>query len=239
MKAIPWGLGIFNLVCSLQAYSWNYELAPYLWASSLEGTQQTGSYRFHVSESFAELLKQLDFGAMLYAAAYHNNWGIFFNGIYSKVSDDIALDDLNIRTSSVMTINNAGLSYKITPAPQWTVEPYLGARYTLNDTNIAINLLNSKQKYNWTDAILGTRISYKVNPAFSIEGIADYGRGAHSSSYNLSALLGYQSPNHFKDTRFYLGYRFLHQNYHHGEDSTYYLWDINLLGPIAGFAYRF
>lgn len=237
MKACLYGIGMVSAV-TLHAASWNYELAPYLWASSMKGTQQSGPWRFHVSEPFTKLLKELDFGAMLYVAAYRDNWGVFFNGIYSKVSDTVNVDTFRIHTTSLMTIDSAGLSHKFNYHSQWTFEPYSGARYTLNDTKVAINALSLKQKYNWTDAIIGARIGYNINSAFTVEGTADYGQGAHSKSYNLSGLLGYQSPTRFKNTRFYLGYRFLHQNYHHGEGKTYYLWDMNLFGPIAGFAYR-
>ena len=236
MKAFIFGLGFSAL--SLNAASWHYEVAPYLWASSMEGEQQSGSHRFHVNESFIKLLKHLDFGAMLYTSAYRDNWGVFFNGIYSKVSDSVNLDTLSIHTSSAMTIDSAGTSHRFNYS-NGAIEPYVGARYTLNNTKISIDTLPIKQKYNWTDAIIGTRLFYNISSAFNIEGSADYGQGGHSHSYNLSALLGYQSPTHFQNTRFYLGYRYLHQNYHHGEGKTYYLWDMNLFGPIAGFAYRF
>lgn len=240
MKNLLYGFSLLSVVFSVQASPWNYEVAPYLWATSIAGTQQTGPYRFHVSESFTELLKHLDFGAMLYISAYRNNFGVFFNGIYSKVSDDInSLRDLHIHMASAMTIDTAGISYRIHPNTSWVLEPYLGARYTLNSTKLDINNLNIKQKYNWTDAVVGSRLIYTFNRAWNIEGSADYGRGTNSYSYNLSALLGYQSPTHFKNTRFYLGYRYLHQNYDHGDQRAYYLWDMNLFGPIAGFVYRF
>ncbi|MCA0402561.1 MAG: hypothetical protein LCH30_02065 [Proteobacteria bacterium] len=236
MKALLYGLGLLSLVNPAKA-TWNFEIAPYLWASGLEGTEQTGKHRFHVSKSFSELIKHLDLGAMLYVTAYQNNFGLFFNGIYSKVSDNLNLDEFHIHTSSTISVDSAGLSYKI-PLSQWTLEPYAGARYTFNGTKISINALHINKKYNWIDGILGSRIIYKVNSSFNIEGSADYGMGSHSNSYNLTALLGYQSLKHFKNTRFYLGYRLLHQNYHTGSGRQYFLWKMNLYGPVAGFAYR-
>lgn len=129
MKRIVHSLSLLSIL-SAPAYSWNYELAPYIWASGLEGTLQTGPHRFHVHETFSELLRELDFGAMLFAAAYKNNFGVFFNGIYTKVSDKLTFDDVWIHTSSVLSIDSAGASYRITfPHNKIMLEPYVGARF--------------------------------------------------------------------------------------------------------------
>ncbi|MDP3269909.1 MAG: hypothetical protein Q8M40_12805 [Legionella sp.] len=229
------------LICTSQlTYAkWTVEVAPYIWASGLSGTQHTAGLKFKVSESFSELLRELDFGAMLWLAAYHDNAGIFFNGIYSKVSDKLRIDRLDIDLKSTLSIDSLGISYRLGENKEWYFEPYAGARYTLNDNKVTINTLGINQKYNWTDAIAGTRLNYNVTSAFNVEGAADYGQGSHSHSYNFTALLGYQSPHHFKNTRFYLGYRFLHQNYHHGTGLRYYEWNMNIHGPVAGMLFRF
>jgi hypothetical protein len=41
---------------------WQYELTPYLWASSIDGTTRIGPFGSSNSTSFSDLLKDLDFG---------------------------------------------------------------------------------------------------------------------------------------------------------------------------------
>lgn len=220
---------------------WETDIAPYLWASSLKGTQQVREFTFKVSEPFSQLIKELDFGTMLWIAVHDNNFGVFFNGVYSKVSDKLILDNIDIRTSSILTIDSAGVSYKLrsSPADRFYFEPYAGARYTLNNNKVSIGEINANQKNDWTDGIFGTRVIYNFSSSFDIQGSADYGLGTHSNSYNLSALLGYQSQTHFKCARFYLGYRFLHQNFHRGEGVTFYRWNMNVFGPVLGVLFHF
>lgn len=220
--------------------AWKAEIAPYLWASGLDGTVQVADKKIKVSVPFSKLLKHLDFGAMLWVAAHQDRFGVFFNGLYSKVSDKQRIRNIGIGSTSTMIINAAGASYQVPLSYEGLyLEPYAGARYTSNDTEVHISRFHAKQNEQWTDAIAGTRVNYNITSNFNVEGAGDYGQGDHSDSYNLSFLAGYQSPNHFKNTRFYLGYRFLHQNYTHGKGIHFYQWHMNIAGPVAGALFQF
>lgn len=179
---------------------------------------------------------------MLGVAAYQNDFGLFFNGIYTKVTDDVVYRQLLINTSSILSIDSLGASYKLYKSVdnKLLIEPYAGLRYTINSNRISIdNLFFGRQKIDWTDAIFGSRIDYNLSPSFNVIGSADYGIGYQSNSYNLTAFLGYQSPYYFKNCRFYLGYRFLHQNYHQGKSTRYFDWNMDLLGPVMGVLFKF
>lgn len=228
-------------VSSAHASNWHAEVAPYLWASGLKGTVQIADKQVKVDERFVDLIKELKFGAMLWAQAYNDEVGVFFNGLYTKVADAQTKDRISIDSTSQMTIAATGMSRRIylQQAKTHYLEPYVGLRYTNNTTKLSIDRFNVGQTEAWTDGIIGSRFNYIVTPAFNLEAALDFGRGNHSSSYNWSVLAGYQSPNHFKNTRFYLGYRFLHQNYSHGQGIRYFKWDMDIAGPVAGFAYHF
>lgn len=242
MKRILLGLLLISSG-SLFASDWQYDIAPYLWATSLKGETQIGNRQVEVNEPFSKLFKLLDFGGMLWVDAYHDKFGLFFNGVYSKVSAMRDLRSLELKVSSKLGIASAGASYRIFENQSFIVEPYAGARYTNTILTLAAHLgrfgLMAENKQEWTDAIGGSRFIYKFNPAWLVEGVADYGAGNNSNSYNLHAMLGYKSEKHFPNTRFYLGYRFLHQNYHHGQGINFYRWDMDLYGPILGFMARF
>lgn len=238
-------LFVFLLFCSgsISASDWKYDIAPYLWATSLKGQTQIANRTVEVNEPFSQLLKLLDFGGMLWVDAYHDKFGLFFNGVYSKISAQRDLRSLDLKLSSRLGIAAAGASYKVYENDHFIIEPYLGARYTNTIVTLAAHLgrfgITAENKEGWTDAMAGSRLIVKLNPSWLIEGVADYGAGNQSNSYNLHAVLGYQSQQYFQNTRFYLGYRFLHQNFHRGQGLRYYRWDMDLYGPILGFMVRF
>lgn len=236
---------VFLLVCSgnLVASDWKYDIAPYMWATSLKGETQLANRTVQVNEPFSKLFNYLDFGGMLWLDAYHDRFGLFFNGFYSKLSAQRDLRSLSLKLGSRLGIAAAGGSYRLFENEHFIVEPYAGARYTNAILTLSAHLgrfgISAENTEEWTDGMAGTRLMYKFNTSWRMEGGADYGAGHHSNSYNLHAMLGYQSETYFKNTRFYLGYHFLHQNFHHGQGIHYFRWDMDLYGPILGFALRF
>lgn len=234
------------LACSVNpvhAAQWEADVAPYLWATSLKGQTQIGPRTVEVSAPFSKLIKLLDFGGMLWISGHRDNLGVFLNGVYSKVSGQKNIKDISIELGSKLTIAAAGVSYILMNEGQWIPEPYVGARYTKTVATLTAannrRSISAEKTEGWTDAIVGSRLSYLINPSFTLEGAADYGLGNNSTSYNFHALIGYQSLTTLKNTRFYLGYRYLHQNFHTGQGRSYYRWDMSLYGPVLGFMVRF
>ena len=178
---------------------------------------------------------------MLWLDAHKDRVGFYFDGFYTKLSDSGEVRSTAVSAVSKMTIDSAGVTYRVYGelGVGLSIEPFIGARYTATNTSVDVSFFGVGLKEHWTDALIGSRVNYSFNPAFNVEGRADYGQGDRSNSYNLSLLGGYQSPNHFKRTRFFLGYRFLHQNYGHGEGTDLYRWKMNIYGPVAGFRVRF
>lgn len=230
-------------VNSVSAAEWEADVAPYLWATSLKGQTQIGPRTVQVSAPFSKLIKLLDFGGMLWISGHRDNLGVFFNGVYSKVSGQKNIKDISIELGSKLTLGAVGVSYILMKEGKWIPEPYAGARYTKTVATLTASnnrqSISAQQTEGWTDAIFGSRLSYLVNPSWTLEGAADYGIGNNSNSYNLHALIGYQSLTKFKNTRFYLGYRYLHQNFHTGQGRTFYRWDMSLYGPVLGFMVQF
>lgn len=226
---------------SAQAAPWIFDVAPYMWATSLNGDVSLGHKKIHVSDSFSKILKVLDFGGMLWLDAHKDRLGIFFDGFYSKLSTSKCYRADIIDAASEMTIDSAGATWRLygESGKGWSLEPYLAARYTATNSSVSVSRFGVGLKEHWTDAVIGTRANYTFqNPAFNVEGRADYGQGDRSNSYNLSLLAGYQSAQHFKRTRFFLGYRYLHQNYGHNESDRLYRWKMNIYGPVIGFRVR-
>jgi len=232
-----------GLICSGSSYAepWVFDVAPYMWGTSLSGNVSLAHRNIRVSESFFDLLKYLDFGGMLWLDAHKDRVGFFFDGFYTKLSTSRDVRSTVVSVLSTMTIDSAGVYYRLLGDPDvgFSLTPYLAARYTATKTDVSVSRFDVGLKEHWTNAVIGTRVNYNFNPYFNLDGRADYGQGYRSSGYNLILLAGYQSPNHFKRTRFFLGYRYLHQNYGHNEGLNLYRWKMDIYGPVAGFRMRF
>ena len=73
--------------------NWHFSITPYLWLPTINGTVRfrpppgaTGSPTFHFSVSPIDLLSHLDFGLMGTAELRKNNWSVFTDLIYLKLS---------------------------------------------------------------------------------------------------------------------------------------------------------
>ena len=91
-----------------------------------------------------------------------------------------------------------------------------------------------KEKFNWVDPIIGTRVFYKFTDDVSLQAQADIGGfnvGA-DFSWSLFTTLNYQLNRHLSVSA---GYKALSTNYQN--DGLRY--DVRMKGPVVGMTYRF
>ena len=227
---------------------WRFEIAPYLWAINLNGTEDIGAQHFAISENFNDILKQLDYGGMLYLSANKGRWGFFLNSVYAVLSDTTTLAHVNIKGTNHFGIFTGGISYEVFRAcfcrfgqmQEIYIEPYLGARFTLDNSTITILNTSVSDNQNWTDPIVGARFTYLINPQWRAIFSADGGgTNLHFDySYNAAALAGFTPPR-WNNTTFYLGYRYLFQHYTTGVGINRFGWNMNIFGPVLGVAFGF
>jgi hypothetical protein len=67
---------------------WVFRVAPYLWATSMDGNATVGGIKSDVDVPFSDILKDLSFGAMLAADMQKGRVGIGVNALYARVSPD-------------------------------------------------------------------------------------------------------------------------------------------------------
>ncbi len=232
---------------SFASNPWTFEIAPYIWGVNMNGSVGVGPARAHVDQSIGNLLKQLNFAAMLYATAHKDDFGLYFNGIYSVTSDSLSTTDFNVKEKNRFGIYGAGLSYIVFQRDflyqrKIALEPYLGARYTVNNTTVNVNQFSFKKDVNWTDPVVGFRLNYHFTRSWLALLTGDIGgiNGSTHYSYSASALIGYQasSPSlSFLST--YLGYHILDQHYQTGNGANFYNWNMKLFGPVLGVMFTF
>jgi hypothetical protein len=225
------------------AMPWKFEIDPYIWAINMNGRVGVGPATAHVDESFHDILKDLNFAAMVYAAAHKDKFGLYVNIIYAVTSTDASVPPISIDVKNKLGIFGAGISYivldrKYPNYREIIVEPYAGARYTLNNTTVNISHFGVSDNVNWTDPVIGLRLTYNLNKKWYVNLSGDIGGTNHATdcSYSAMGLLGFEPWEH---TGFYLGYRLLSQHYQKGTGLNFYNWDMKLFGPLLGFRFTF
>ncbi len=237
--------------------TWKIEVAPYIWALSMNGTVQVGPRaRAHVDQSFSDILSQLNWAGMVWLEANKNKFGIFANIIYSSLSDDASVRSATIKTKNEFGLYTAGVSYQIYQAcllssgcSQNTgtiaIEPYAGLRYTSNKATVTLSSpiisLRAVNNQDWTDPIIGARLKFALTNTWHAILSGDIGGTNASShySYNLVGVIGYKPQTHWVRTTWYLGYRLLDQHYATGNGANYFNWNMKLFGPLIGVSFTF
>lgn len=235
---------LFATTTSYAYSNWEFEIAPYIWGLNMDGRAQTGTITSHVSESFSDILSQLDMGAMLWVSANKDKWGLFANALYADLSKDTPAGPFTVDSTEHFGLFTLGASYQVYEKrhnrTDVKVKPYAGLRYTLNNVTLKLNSLSVSNNQHWTDPIIGVRLDYTFNRNWIAFIAGDVGGTNLSSdkSYNLNGFVGYK-PQSMRSVTFYGGYRYLYQKYVTGSGRNYFNWDMKLFGPVLGVGFTF
>ncbi|EKD73362.1 MAG: hypothetical protein ACD_45C00345G0001 [uncultured bacterium] len=226
--------------------TWNVNVTPYLWAMNMNGRVQVADKKTHIDESFGDLLHHMNMGGMIWIDAGKGKLQFFGNIMYAALSNSGHDGPLSVDAQNKFGIFSAGISYELY---KWycglALEPYAGARYTLNDTTLTVKLdalrLKESDNQHWTDPLVGARLRYSLTQAWQVIVAGDIGgtNTKNDYSYNAIALLGYHPQTQLTRTTIYVGYRVLYQRYTTGSGIHLFNWDMKLFGPLAGLAISF
>jgi len=236
--------------------AWQFEATPYLWMAGLKGNTQMGNLpNININESFSDIVKILDFGAMGTFEARKDRWGFLFDGIYMKLSDGMtasrtgpgpigATATASANLTLKQTMLNGSVAYRVVEGTT-PVDVIGGARYNKLDATADIGIsffgpvgINPSATRSlsgdksWTDAIVGARIQHPIADRWTLTGYADGGGSSGSSTWQLAAGANY---DYSKDVSFKFGYRAMKLDY----NKNGFLFDVTMQGPYVGAAFRF
>lgn len=234
--------------------NWRIQIAPYVWAMSMNGRVQVGRFAAQVDESFADVFKHMNWGGMLWVDAfYKEKFDLFLNAMYAALSNSSNDGMLSVNAKNKFGLFSAGASYEAYKhcfdnscnGSSVAIEPYAGLRYTVNDTSVKTSFSNINMQGNlnekWADPLLGARLRYKPAKAWQIIFAGDVG-GTNTTnhySYNVLGLVGYNPHTVLTNTNVYFGYRYLGQHYVNGSGNNYFNWNMKLFGPVLGISILF
>lgn len=219
---------------------WVIQIAPYLWAMNMDGDVGVANRTVHIDQSFSDILNQFDGGGMLWLDARYDKVDLFLNSLYTVLSDHKSIRRIDASSRNEFGLFTAGFAYRVFEIPnQFQFEPYVGARYTINNTEVEIDRFKTTDDQSWSNPLVGARLNFIFNQNWLAMVAGDVG-GVSSTdwSYNTNAFLGY-TPTRIQDLTLYLGYRLLHQRYETGFGLRHYTWNMNMFGPVAGLGLRF
>jgi hypothetical protein len=231
---------------------WTFTVAPYLWATALDGDASVGGVDADVDLSFGDILDDLAVGGMLLLDVQRGRFGVAVNGVFARLEPDGEVGPVQLDVTNTTTWIGVGPYYR---AVEWTyresasgrplrfvVEPTAGIRYTnlrleLDGTGPQGNGRQVDDRESWVDPIVGSRFMLDLAESWTLSGEADIGGFGVGSDFawNVQAFVGYKTSLLGQPLTLTAGYRALSQDYENGD----FKWDVTTQGPILGVVMRF
>jgi hypothetical protein len=228
---------------------WSFTIAPYLWATSLDGNATVGGTKSDIDIPFKDILKDLSFGGMVLVDVERGPFGLGINGMFARVSPDSENNGVKIDTTSdTLQLEVAPYyrlvdwAYGVSSSGQplrLVIEPEAGFRFTYlrAELNVRHGGPTVDESENWVDPLIGSRFGIDLadNWNLTAEGnVGGFGVGS-DLAWNVQGFVGYKTSLFGLPTTLAAGYRALHQDYDHND----FKWDVTMYGPVIGAVLRF
>jgi hypothetical protein len=217
----------------VHAQDWDWQFAPYLWASGISGTTTLGPIERDVDIDFADIADVLDGAALIHIEGGNARHGVFGDLVWLSVGIDaksIAPGDAS-RVNVDSTILEAGYTHKGDG-----VDVEFGLRYWDLDLEIQPALLPGlKRNQDWVDGFVGIRRTRPLSDMWSWTGRANIGAGGSDLSVGLGLTFGRKFRN---DNQFVVGLKALSVDY--AEDSVRgirFRMDTTFFGSTIGYLF--
>jgi hypothetical protein len=235
-------------ICSAPANAqsndpWRFQVTPYGWLAGLNGRVGVRRLETDVDLSPGDVLKALNFAAMVTGEARKGKWVIGFDAIYSSVGDAKAFvtrgDTGSIGLTQRETIIQPVGGYLFGDV-NWGVDVLVGFRYWNLSTDLDVDPAirpsgphEHSGSLNWLDATGGARAHF-VYPSWHTRFVlgADGGGGGSRNTWQVYGSAGYNLSSIWTVG---LGYRILGVNY----DRNEVLNDTRMKGFLLFGTYRF
>jgi hypothetical protein len=227
---------------------WRVTVAPYVWATALDGHATVAGIKSDVDVSFSDILDNLAGAAMMLVDFEKGRFGVGVNGVYARLSPENDVNGIEIDATSDMVQLGVGPYYRLidtvyrtssTGRPlRFFIAPEAGFRFTYLRVELDVQGFRQvDQSESWVEPLIGTRVGLDLSDhwALAAEGnVGGFGVGS-DLAWNVQGFLGYRTTLLGRETTFALGYRALSQDYDHHD----FEWDVTMHGPVLGAAIRF
>lgn len=234
--------------------TWEFEVTPYLWISSMEGEVSARGVTAPIDVEFADILGNLDLGALFKAEARHGDWAIMLDTVYMKVSDRVRFagpgpigTPFGFNAEVETAIVELGGAYRLLNDPlggsdrRLTGDILAGGRYWHLEQDIEpLRLRELEATQDWIDPFVGGRVNVDASEKLSFGVRADVGGfgigDASEVTWNLVGLASYHWTEHVS---IQLGYRVLDVDRQRGSGAAKRGAELQMHGPTLGLSFHF
>ncbi len=221
---------------------WTFAVSPYFWAAGMSGdTGLFGLPTVHTDMDFADILDDLDFGAMAIGEARYDRYSIFADIMYSKISSGsgtprgIVADRVDVSTETFAGL--IGVGYAVLQDDRGHLDLVAGARVWDASTDISFSggILDGVSRSDgatWVDGLAGVRAKYSITDKVYFTGWGLVGGGGANVDWDVAGGIGYSFNDKVSAV---VGYRALGVDY----SSDGFVMDIVEQGPIFGVVMHF
>jgi opacity protein-like surface antigen len=237
-------LAILLAPMAARGQEWQFELTPYLWMRGIDGDVGVrGSPDVSVSADFSDIVKDLDFGAVVAFEGRKGPWGFLLDGVYLKTSKDgdtpgqaFSRIDVESRTAIITPV----VGYQVFGGDAAALDVFVGARIWVVDTELKLTSggVVPTQRFSetkaWADPVVGGRLRAALFGKLFASLFGDVGGFGVASDFTwqVFAGVGYQFTDRWS---LKVGYRALGVDY----ESDGFRFDVIEHGPLIGLGVRF
>ena len=220
-----------------------YQLTPYLWFSSFKGNVGARGHVAQVDAKFADLIDELNFGALVAFEAKWGRWKFLADTVYLNLSDDRATPGplfSGAQATAKTFIFDPELGYSIAGSEAAMLDVMGGFRVWHLDNRLELRQgdqrLRASGTQTWVDPVVGMRLKASLSRKVFVTAKADVGGFGIGSdlTYQLFGGLGLNLGRRLTTV---IGYRHLDVDYR--RTSGDFVFDTALSGLVAGFGFRF
>jgi hypothetical protein len=213
---------------------WDHSLLIYMLGAGMTGKVSVGPVAADVNLGFSDIMKNLQFGAMVSYRGEHGNFAIQGDFIYmglgatghgpADVKADVDVDQWVVEADG---------AWRLSPG----FEVLGGARYFSLGTDVALSgpreTRQSSVTKEWVDPVVGFQVKAPLGGAWTFIGRGDVGGFGIGSKLAWQALAGVRlelSPR----SSLVFAYRALDVDYESGSGLSYFRYDVLTQGPMVG-----
>ena len=217
---------------------WDWKIAPYLWAASIEGTMSIGPIDSDIDASFSDILSELEIGGSIFGELGRDKHSVHIDYTYLRISpDSTELESppgAEVSTKLTNKIFEAAYNYRWRGPNGPAV--VLGARMSDMTMRMSFTHLPAVERGpSWWDYFVGIKSYNMISNKWDFQFYGTVGTGGSDLPWTAQAVFGRHYSN---DNRLMLGARVWGVDYSTGEGASYAAMDLTYYGFMIGYEFN-
>ncbi|MEQ9586423.1 MAG: autotransporter outer membrane beta-barrel domain-containing protein [Parvibaculaceae bacterium] len=206
------------------------EIAPYLWAPTIEGRLNFGEVAVNLSLPPVELASDLNGGFMGAGRLTKDNAFLIGEALWLDYENEAFEPFFNQEVHTQLGFAQVAAGWRFDQGGhRWTLAPYVGVQHVNLTSDIRGSLGSLSLNEQWTSPAIGGIAEAHITSRLSLSAKADY--ADHFSDGRLLSLFGVVNYAFSEDVTVSLGYRWAEGKLKGAED---FVLDLDAAGPVAG-----